>query len=105
MPEWKFVTNHTLVLCQIAQHPRITARELSMTIGITEKTTRRIIADLEADGYVTKKREGRRLRYGVDPDLPLRAETPQDRAIGDLLEVLGWKRRRQPARSKVECRL
>lgn len=105
MPGWKFVTNHALVLCQIAQHPRITARELSMAIGITEKTTRRIITDLEADGYVTKKREGRRLRYGVDPDLPLRAEAQQDRAIGDLLEVLGWKRRHKPARSQSVCRL
>jgi len=95
MPGWKFVTNHALVLCQIAQQPRITAREISTTIGITEKATRRIIADLEADGYVSKKREGRRLRYRVNPDLPLRGETQLDKAVGSLLEVLGWKRRRR----------
>jgi len=29
MPGWKFVTNHALVLCQIAQQPRITIREIS----------------------------------------------------------------------------
>ncbi len=57
MPGWKFVTNHALVLCLIAQQPRITAREISMTIGITEKTTRSIISDLETDGYVAKKRK------------------------------------------------
>ena len=101
MPGWKFITNHALVLCQIAQQPRITAREISTTVGITEKATRRIITDLEVDGYVTKKREGRRLRYRVNPDLPLRAETQQHKAIGDLLEVLGWKRRRKPTRSKT----
>ena len=95
MPGWKFITNHALVLCQIVKQPRITAREISITIGITEKATRRIITDLEADGYVTKKREGRRLRYRVNPDLSLRAETQQGKAIGDLLEVLGWKRRRR----------
>jgi predicted ArsR family transcriptional regulator len=100
MPGWKFVTNHALVLCQVAQQPRITAREISITIGITEKATRRIITDLEADGYVTKKREGRRLRYRVNPDLPLRAETQQDKAIGDLLEVLGWKRRHRQMEKK-----
>jgi len=94
MPGWKFLTNHALVLCLTAQKPRITAREISSTIGITEKATRNIINDLEADGYVTKKREGRRIRYRVDPDLPLRSETQQDKAIGDLLEVLGWKRRK-----------
>ncbi len=93
MPGWKFLTNHAMVLCLIAQHPRITAREIASTIGITEKATRNIINDLEADGYVTKKREGRRIKYSFDPDMPLRSETQQDKAIGDLLETLGWKRK------------
>lgn len=96
MPGWKFLTNHALVLCLVAQQPRITAREISSTIGITEKATRNIINDLEADEYVTKKREGRRLRYRVDTEMPLRHELQQDKAIGDLLEILGWKRRRKP---------
>jgi DNA-binding transcriptional ArsR family regulator len=98
MPGWKFLTNHALVLCLIAQQPRITARDISSSVGITEKATRNIINDLEAGGYVTKKREGRRIRYKVDADLPLRHEFQQDRAIGDLLEVLGWRRRRPRAR-------
>jgi DNA-binding Lrp family transcriptional regulator len=93
LPGWKFVTNHALVLCIIAQQRRITAREIAATIGITEKATRNIINDLEADGYVTKKREGRRTKYKIDPDMPLRDETQQDKAIGDLLGILGWKRR------------
>ena len=66
-----------------------------MTIGITEKAIHRIITDLETDGYVTKIREGRRLRYRVNPDLYLRDEMLQDKAVGDFLEVLGWKRRRR----------
>jgi DNA-binding transcriptional ArsR family regulator len=98
MSEWKFLTNHAIVLCLIAQHSRITAREISVTIGITEKTTRNIINDLEADGYITKKREGRRVRYWVDPNMPLRSETQQNKAIGDLLETLGWKRRKSRAK-------
>jgi DNA-binding transcriptional ArsR family regulator len=101
MPGWKFLTNHSLVLCLIAQQPRITAREISLTIGITEKATRNIINDLEIDGYVTKKREGRRIRYRVDPDLPLRSETQQNKAIGDLLVTLGWKRRGSQAKKAV----
>ncbi|HUW45467.1 MAG TPA: winged helix-turn-helix transcriptional regulator [Dehalococcoidia bacterium] len=94
MPGWKFVTNYALVLCQIAQQPRITMREISLAIGITEKATHRIITDLETEGYITKIREGRRLRYRINPDLCLRDEMLQDKAVGDLLEVLGWKRRR-----------
>jgi len=100
MPGWRFVTNHALVLCQIAQHPRITIRELSLTIGITEKAVHRIITDLEADGYVTKIREGRRLRYRINPDLSLRDEMLQDKAVGDFLEMLGWRRRRRPAEQR-----
>jgi len=95
MPGWKFVTNHALVLCQIAQQPRITVRELSLTIGITERAIHKIIADLEADGYITKIREGRRLKYRINPNLSLRDEMLQDKAVGDFLEVLGWRRRRR----------
>ena len=101
MPGWKFITNHALVLCLIAQQPRITAREIAATIGITEKATRNIINDLEADGYVTKKREGRRIRYGVNPELPLRHEMQEDKAVGDLLKILGWEKRRWRAKILV----
>jgi len=97
MPGWKFVTNHALVLCQIAQQPRVTVRELSLTIGITERAIHKIITDLEADGYVTKIREGRRLKYRINPNLSLRDEMLQDKAVGDFLEVLGWRRRRRQA--------
>jgi DNA-binding transcriptional ArsR family regulator len=101
MPGWKFVTNHALVLCLIAQQPRVTGREISATIGITEKATRGIISDLEADGYVTKRREGRRIRYRINPDLPLRHELQQDKAIGSLLEVLGWERQQRRRKKSI----
>lgn len=101
MPGWKFITNHALVLCLIAQQTRITAREISSTIGITEKATRSIISDLEADGYVTKKREGRRIRYRVNSALPLRHEMQEDKAVGDLLEVLGWERRSRRTKKEI----
>lgn len=101
MPGWKFLTNHALVLRLIAQQPRITAREVAATIGITEKATRNIISDLEAEGYVTKKREGRRLRYRVNADLPMRSETQEGKAVGDLLEVLGWKRRKKKVAKEI----
>jgi len=98
MAEWKFLTNHALVLCAIAKQPRITVREIATSIGITERTTRNIIAGLEANGYIAKKREGRRIRYRINPDLPLRQDLQQGKAVGDLLEVLGWKRKqRKPA--------
>jgi DNA-binding transcriptional ArsR family regulator len=101
MAGWKFVTNHALVLCLVAQQPRITGREISLAVGITEKATRSIISDLEADGYVTKRREGRRIRYRINADLPLRHDLQQDKAIGDLLGLLGWDRSKRVRKKKV----
>jgi DNA-binding MarR family transcriptional regulator len=95
MPEWKFLTNHALVLYLIAEKARITAREIAATIGITEKATRNIINDLESEEYVSKKREGRRLRYQVNFKLPLRHKIQRDKVIGDLLAVLKMKKRKE----------
>jgi len=89
MAGWMFLTNHALVLSSLAKHSRITGRELSAAVGITERATRKIIADLEAEGYIAKKKEGRRIRYRINPDLPMRHETYDDTAIGDFLKALG----------------
>ena len=95
MPGWTFLTNHALVLSVLAKNPRITGRELSETVGITERATRKIIADLEAEGYITKRKEGRRIKYRINPDLPMRHETYEDTAIGDFLKALGWKKKQR----------
>ena len=99
MAEWTFLTNHALALSFMAKHSRITARDLATAIGITERAVRKIIADLIAEGYVTKKKEGRRVKYRVNPDLSLRHDSQLDTAVGDLLETLGWKRRRKRSQS------
>lgn len=92
MPEWTFITKHAVALSLIAKHPRITARELGIEMGITERATRKLIADLYAAGYIGKKREGRGIKYRINPGLSLRQESHREIAIGDMLESLGWKR-------------
>jgi predicted transcriptional regulator len=89
--EWTFLTNHALVLSCITKQPRITGLELATAVGITERATRKIIADLEAEGYIAKKKEGRRIKYRINPELSMRHETYQDTAIGDFLKALGWR--------------
>ena len=102
MADWTFVTNHALVLSFLARQPRITARELSGDIGITERTVRKIIADLDAAGYITKKKQGRGIRYRINPDLSMRHDAHREIAVGDFLQALGWKRRqRNTGRDKV----
>ena len=95
MSEWTFLTNHALVLSAIAQKPRIMALDLSQQVGITERSVRKIIADLDDGGYITKKKEGRRVRYSINADLSLRSDSHRDVAIGGFLESLGWNRRKK----------
>ena len=90
MSEWIFLTNHALALSFLAKNPRVPAVEMAEAIGIRERAARKIIADLEAAGYITKKKEGRGNTYTVHPDLPLRHYTCQHVAVGHLLETLGW---------------
>ena len=99
MTEWTFLTNYALVLSRLAKHPRITAVEIASEVGITERATRKIIADLEAAGYIDKKKEGRRIKYRINSEMPLRHQTQQDVAIGDFLEVMGWKPRKRKSKS------
>jgi DNA-binding transcriptional ArsR family regulator len=100
MAEWTFLTNHALVLSFLAKQPLITARELSMEIGITERAVRKIIADLDIQGYIKKTKEGRRVRYIINPKIPLRHKTQRDKAVGDLLKVLGWRREKADKKSE-----
>jgi DNA-binding Lrp family transcriptional regulator len=99
MPEWSFITNHGLVLATIARHPRRTARDIGDAIGITERSTHRIINDLEVAGYITKLKAGRRNEYTIHPDVPLKEKVKGDAAARELLQMLGWKPRK--SRSKV----
>ena len=69
---WTFLTNHAHVLLCIAADPTIRVREVAALVGITERAAQRIVADLEAEGYISHERVGRRNRYEVHPTLPLR---------------------------------
>ena len=90
-PRWTFITNHGLVLSYIFHYPRSTAREISNYIGVTERTTHKIISDLESEGFIERRKSGRRNVYRVDPNLPLRHHTKQDIIVSDLLGALTAK--------------
>ena len=85
---WKFITNHGLVLSYVSNNPSHTAREISTHLGITERTTHKIISDLESAGYLERSRSGRKNLYTVDPGLPLRHHTKQDILVDNLLGAL-----------------
>ncbi len=91
MGKWTFLTNHALVLVLLANHPDITGRELSLSVGITERAVRSIIDDLVAERYIVKRRVGRRMIYTVNSKLHFRHPAQKNEEIGVLLRALGWE--------------
>jgi predicted ArsR family transcriptional regulator len=87
--EWTFLTNHARVLLCIAQDPEVRLRDVAESVGITERAAQHIVMQLVEAGYVERERVGRRNRYRLHPEQPLRH--PMDRAhqVGELLSVLG----------------
>jgi DNA-binding IclR family transcriptional regulator len=82
------VTNHAHVLEALWSDPTLRLRDVASIVGITERTVAQIVNDLEQAGYLTKTRDGRRNRYEVHDDLPLRHPQHRHRTVGDLMRFL-----------------
>ena len=85
---WQFLTSHAQVLLCLQRNPDARLRDVSATVGITERATQRIVSDLVEGGYVTKTREGRRNRYALDPTVHMRHPSQFNHEIGELLQLL-----------------
>ena len=88
---WTFITNHGLILSYLHHNPRSTVREIAEHVGITQRATHKIISDLELEGYIVRRKEGRRNVYRVDPELPLRHHTKEEIMLSELLKALTAK--------------
>ncbi len=86
---WTFLSNHAHALICLAEEPTARLRDLAERVGITERAVQSIVTDLEASGVITRIREGRRNRYEVHPEVPLRHPVEAHRTVGDLLSMAG----------------
>src|SRR5262249_20644744 len=98
-PEWTFLTNHTHVLLCIARDPDLRMRDVAELVGITERAVQRIVAELEEAGYVERLRNGRRNRYEVRSNLPLRHPIERPERVSSLIALVLGDRER-PGRSR-----
>lgn len=101
---WTFLTNHAHVLLCLAQSPGVTMRDVAVNVGVTERAVQRIVHDLEAAGYLTRRRSGRQNEYEIDPSLPLRHPVEAHQTVGELLALAqadapASRRRRSAARA------
>jgi len=88
-PRWDLLTNHAHVLLCISQDPAIRVREIADAVGITERSAHTVLSELVEEGYVLRERHGRRNRYTVRSELPLRHPLVREREVGELLAILG----------------
>jgi hypothetical protein len=85
---WTFLTNHAHVLLCIAKDPAARLRDVALAVGITERAAQRIVTELVDDGYLERRRVGRRNSYRVNTNRPLRAPFDDDRPVEVLLDAL-----------------
>jgi len=88
---WNFLTNHGRALLCIAHDPGVRLRDIAASLGITERRAHGIVTDLTEAGYLIKAKEGRRNRYEIQAYLPIPEPTARERAIGEVLELLGGR--------------
>jgi DNA-binding IclR family transcriptional regulator len=85
---WTFLTNHAQVLLCLAETPNVRLRDVAERVGITERATQRILAELIEAGYVKTERIGRRNRYTVHREHAMRHSAQLGYQVGALLEAL-----------------
>jgi DNA-binding MarR family transcriptional regulator len=85
---WTLLTGHGHVLVEIARDPEARIRDISVAVGLTERTVQAIVADLEAAGYLTRTRAGRRTKYTVNHESLFRHSAQEGLRVGPLLDFL-----------------
>ena len=88
---WTFLTNHGHVLVCIALRPDVRIAAIADLVGIGERATHRIVCDLVRDGYVVRKKDGRRNTYTVDFSRPLRHPLEAEHTIGEIFRALAGR--------------
>jgi predicted transcriptional regulator len=86
--KWTLLTAHGRVLVEIARDPDARLRDVATIVGITERSAQAIVADLEAAGYLTRTKVGRRNRYTVNLHHGFRHPAQADQSIGPFLALL-----------------
>jgi predicted transcriptional regulator len=85
---WTFLTNYTHILVCLIKHPDMRLRDIALHVGITERSTARIVTELEEAGVIEKEKVGRRNQYSINLNAPLRHPVEAGHTVGDLLKMI-----------------
>ena len=82
------LTNHAHVLVCVSREPEMRLRDIADCVGITERAAHRIVCELEEQGYLSRRRQGRRNVYEVHAARALPHELDRGATVRDLLAAL-----------------
>jgi predicted ArsR family transcriptional regulator len=103
-PTWVFLSNHAHVLLCIARDRDSRTRDIAEDVGITERAAQRIVADLIAEGYLKRTKNGRRNHYEINRHGHLRSLPFHDLEIGPLLDLLDTNHRKDQSKPRARAR-
>jgi DNA-binding Lrp family transcriptional regulator len=86
--KWNFLSNYGLVLTHLFQNSRATLREIARGTDLTERAVYQIVRDLEENGFIEKKRVGRRNIYNVNESALFSFPVYQNLNIAQMITAL-----------------
>ena len=96
---WSLLSRHGMVIVLLAINPHLTIREISLRLGLTDRTVYSIIRDLADAGMVRVNRVGRNNVYSVDADARLVNPMFRHVPLGKFLALLKPAGRRRKSRA------
>lgn len=88
MSNWTIFSNHGHVLVCLARDSEARLRDVADDVGLTERAVQKIVRDLQDNGMISVSKHGRRNRYRIDNDKPLRHDLEAHCTLGALLNLV-----------------
>ena len=85
---WSFFSNYTHILVCLAEDPHARLRDVAERVGITERSTSRLVTELDRAGILARVKDGRRNKYVIDTREHLRHPLEAHCTIGELLATI-----------------
>lgn len=97
-PAWTLLSNYAHVLICIAEDSDMRLKDVAARVGITERAVQRIVGELEGAQILERERQGRRNRYIIRSEMPLRHPLEEHCSVGSLLDLVIQHPRKAPAK-------
>lgn len=102
MGDWTFFSNYGHVLVCLARDGRARLRDVASEVGITERAVQKIVKDMQSEGFIEVRKQGRCNRYRVNRRKVLRHPLQSHCTVGKLLALIAERGRPVEPERQVE---